>query len=296
MYSYCMGTSLDVISTIDIDYEAHSFKSKCYQRRKYSDMISIFEKSHNGLILAKDEKYNIIGFIYTRKLGILGLCGPMAVLPDHSSKGVATKLVLEAEKLLIKEKCTTIGFETTPFLMNFYLKRNWIANGITYFMSYHDSGLVDELNSEDNISFIKRTHNEVNSFSPFVRLHNGIDFTEEIVKDIEIKKALYFEIYVDSILNGLILFELLDDVVRVKLMNIKINGSQDFDIIKRILDYICLNYAKEIIFPINTQYQGLITSALQNKCKVKGYSIQFQSHGSDVIFCDSVFTSYHWGT
>ncbi|ERJ81587.1 30S ribosomal protein S6 domain protein, partial [Peptostreptococcaceae bacterium oral taxon 113 str. W5053] len=66
-------------------------------------------------------------------------------------------------------------------------------------------------------------------------------------------------------------------------------------VIKRVFDVICQNFnRREPVFFINTQYLGLLTFALHNHCKIKGYSIQFQSQHLDVTFCDSVFTSYHW--
>ena len=300
MYSYCMGTRLDVISTIDIDYEAHSFESKSYQPRKYNDMITLFDKGQNGLILAKDEQYNTVGFVYTRKLGTLGLCGPMAVLPDHWNSGIATKLLLEAEKLLIEEKCKTIGFETMPYLMNYYLERGWIANGITYFLRYGNEHSEKESLCKDTISIKEINHNqlnELNELSSFVGLRNGVDFTEEIAREIDMKRAIIYGVRVNSNINGVVLLELNDDIINIKMMNFLIDANRDFCCIKRVFDVICQYFdRKELMFSINTQYLELLVSALHYRCKIKGYSIRFQNQRSKVNFCENVFTSYHWGT
>lgn len=65
------------------------------------------------MILAKDNN-TTVGFVYTRRLGVLGWIGPMAVLPKYSKKGIANNLLLRAESLLKSEGCETIGLETTP--------------------------------------------------------------------------------------------------------------------------------------------------------------------------------------
>lgn len=298
MYTYCIGTNSDIDSTISIDYEAYLNIIKNYQPRKYIDMLCNFNKKPNGLILAKDKNNDTVGFIYTRRLGVLGWCGPMAVLPTYGNKGIGTRLLLEAENLLKEEGCETIGFETTPDLMNYYLKKSWIATGITYFFSYSITGNeIDSHLCTDEIILKEKSKKELNNINEFVNMQNGVDFATEIITDIDLNKSKFCEIFIDRKIKGVILFELKDDLINIKMMNLKINKLNDFYFMKKIFDAICRYFNKNtVVFSINTQYSELLVSVLNNSCKVKGYSIRFQGQNSKIINYENMVVSYHWGT
>lgn len=297
MYTYCRGTNSDIDSTISIDYEAYLNIIKDYQPRKYIDMLSNFKKKPNGLILVKDKNNDTVGFIYTRKLGVLGWCGPMAVLPAYANKGIATRLLFEAENLLREEGCETIGFETTPNLMNYYLKKSWIATGITYFLSYSTGNATDSHLCADEIILKEKSKEELNNLNEFVNIQNGVNFATEIITEIDLNKSKFFEILINSKRKGVVLFELIDDLINIKVMNLKINKLGGFHLIQKVFDAICGYFDKNIVmFSINTQYSELLASALNNSCKVKGYSIRFQGQNSKIISYEDMVVSYHWGT
>lgn len=297
MYTYCRGTNSDIDSTISIDYEAYLNIIKDYQPRKYIDMLSNFKKKPNGLILVKDKNNDTVGFIYTRKLGVLGWCGPMAVLPAYANKGIATRLLFEAENLLREEGCETIGFETTPNLMNYYLKKSWIATGITYFLSYSTGNATDSHLCADEIILKEKSKEELNNLNEFVNIQNGVNFATEIITEIDLNKSKFFEILINSKRKGVVLFELIDDLINIKVMNLKINKLDGFHLIQKVFDAICRYFDKNIVmFSINTQYSELLASALNNSCKVKGYSIRFQGQNSKIISYEDMVVSYHWGT
>lgn len=297
MYTYCIGTNSDIDSTINIDYEAYSNIIEDYQPRKYIDMLSNFKKKPNGLILAKDKNNDTAGFIYTRKLGVLGWCGPMAVLPAYANKGIATRLLLEAENLLKGEGCETIGFETTPDLMNYYLKKSWVATGITYFLSYNTGNSVDLHLCTDEIILKEKPKKELNNVNEFVNMQNGVNFATEIITEIDLNKSKFLEIWINSKIKGVVLFELKDDLINIKVMNLKINKLSDFYLMQKMFDTICGCFDKNtVMFSINTQYSELLVSALNNSCKIKGYSIRFQDKNSKIISYENMVVSYHWGT
>lgn len=297
MYTYCRGTNSDIESTISIDYEAYLNIIKDYQPRKHSDMFSNFKKKPNGLILAKNENNDTVGFIYTRKLGVLGWCGPMAVLPAYANKGIATRLLFEAENLLREEECETIGFETTPDLMNYYLKKGWISTGITYFLSYSTDNTIDSHLYTDEIILKEKSKEELNNLDEFVNIKNGVNFDTEIITEIDLNKSKFFEVLINSKRKGVVLFELTDDLINIKVMNLKVNKLSSFHLIQKVFDDICRYFDKNtVMFSINTQYSELLASALNNSCKVKGYSIRFQGQNSKIINYENMVVSYHWGT
>lgn len=288
---YCIGTENDILSTIEIDYLAYKEIVDNYKKREYHDVVSFFRKKQDGLILAKNDANQTIGFIYTRKLGTLGWCGPIAVLPAESKKGVASELLKKAEDLLANEGCKTIGLETTPNLINFYFRRNWLAYSFTYFIEYavnvkskcHKVSIhkVDDIRIDDEI------YN-------FIILNNGYDFTIEIEDELMYGDALLFSIIYNDENAGLILCKDMEDYVLIKLLNTNIQTNKLFIIILNELGGY-FNRSK-ILFPINTYLLLDIENNLLFNYKPIGYSIRFVKQNTQIGNERELLSLYHWGT
>ena len=205
---------------------------------------------------------------------------------------------MRAEALLKSEGCETIGFETTPSLMTYYLKKKWIAIGINYLLSY-DIGTNESTDlSVDEISFVENQALDFLETNEYINMKNGVNYETEIINEIDVNENKLYTIYINKKNKGIILFCVKDALIEVKLMNMELYKNSGFSTIQIIFEKLCKNFStNKVMFSINNQNSlELLLSALNNGCQIKGYSIRFQNKESKIIENINIFESYRWGT
>ena len=295
-----MHGDLDSLQAIiDIDYKSYIDIYLDYKPRSYIDVLSFFEKSNNGLFIAKVDG-EIVGFLFTRPLGSLSWCGPMSVLPKYSGNGIGKKMLDTATTYLIEKGCKVVGFETTPNLVPMYIKWGWLATSVTYFSEIPAHKLVQSINNNDNsYHLLKTTSSQVKNFIKEIeeKTFNGLNLFNEIEYD---EKKMETSTYLISYSNkpkGIASIKILDNyiIVRQLIMDKKNLGSLE-QFIYALANICKKKQIKNILLPINSLYAIELHRLLGMGFIPKSYSIRFQTIDCIPYINDSSILFMHWGT
>ena len=88
------------------------------QGRTLESLAFLLQNNPTGCFVYKNDRGDVVGYLFTKILGEVGYIGPLGLLPDERGNGWGKQLLAQGIAHLKNAGCKTIGLETRPEMVD----------------------------------------------------------------------------------------------------------------------------------------------------------------------------------